>query len=112
MERRKASEFDPELLKLFDRYMHGGINRRQFLDGAGKFAVGGLTAAAILDMLAPNYAWAEQVPKGDARIKAEYITYASPQGYGMVKAYLVRPASAASSDTISLFVSSQFPPIL
>ena len=94
MERKKASDFDPELLKLFDRYVHGGINRRQFLDGAGKFAVGGLTAAAILEALAPNYAWAEQVPKDDKRLKTEYMTYSSPQGYGSVKGYFVRPASA------------------
>ena len=63
MERKKASEFDQELLNLFDQYVHGGISRRDFMDGAGKFAVGGLTAAAIFEALRPNYAFAEQVPK-------------------------------------------------
>ncbi len=94
-ERKKASDFHPEVLKLFDQYVHGGITRRQFLDGAGRFAVGGMTAGAILDALTPNYAWAEQVPKNDTRLKTEYITYSSPQGHGTVKAYLVRPASAS-----------------
>ena len=94
MERKKASEFDPELLRLFDRYVHGGISRREFLDGAARFAVGGLTAAAILESLGPNYAWAEQVPKDDKRIRTEYLNYPSPQGHGSVRAYTVRPADA------------------
>jgi carboxymethylenebutenolidase len=94
MERRKASEFDQELLNLFDQYVHGGISRRDFMDGAAKFAVGGLTAAAIFEALRPNYAYAEQVPKDDKRLKTEYITFASPQGYENVRAYLVRPAEA------------------
>jgi carboxymethylenebutenolidase len=95
MERKKASDFDPELLDLFDRYVHGGISRRELLEGAGKFAVGGLTAAAILESLSPNYAWAQQVPKDDPRLKAEYVEYPSPQGSGKMKGYLVRPAKAA-----------------
>jgi carboxymethylenebutenolidase len=93
--RKKASEFDQELLNLFDKYVHGGINRREFLDGAGKFAVGGMTATAILEALSPNYAWAEQIPKDDKRIKTEYIHYDSPMGYGSIKAYLVKPADGA-----------------
>jgi carboxymethylenebutenolidase len=95
MERMKASDFPQELLDLFHLYVHGEIDRRGFLDKAGKFAVGGLTAAAILDMLKPNYAWAEQVPKNDARIRAEYVTVPSPQGNGSIKGYFVRPAKAA-----------------
>ena len=94
MERKKASEFDQELLNLFDRYVHGGISRRDFMDGAAKFAVGGLTAAAIYEALAPKYAFAEQVPKDDKRLKSEYITFQSPQGYGGIRAYLARPADA------------------
>ena len=86
MERKKASEFDPELLRLFDRFVHGGISRREFLDGAARFAVGGLTAAAILESLGPNYAWAQQVPKDDKRIRTEYVTYPSPEGHGSVRA--------------------------
>ena len=94
MERKKAAEFDQELLKLFDRYVHGSISRRELLDGAARFAVGGLTAAAILESLSPNYAWAQQIPKDDRRIRTEYATYPSPQGYGSIRAYLVRPAEA------------------
>ena len=80
MERKKASDFDPELLSLFHRYVHGGISRREFLDGAAKFAVGGLTATALWDMLRPNYALAQQVAKDDKRIKADYTMYPSPKG--------------------------------
>jgi carboxymethylenebutenolidase len=93
-ERKKASDFPQELLNLFDQYVHGGINRRAFLDGAQKFAVGGVTATALFEMLRPNYAWAVQVPKDDNRIKAESATVPSPQGNGGIKGYLVRPASA------------------
>lgn len=92
MERKKASDVPQELLNLFDGYVHGGISRRQFLDGAQKFAVGGVTAAALLQMLKPNYAWAIQVPPDDKRIRAETQTVPSPQGNGSIKGYLVRPA--------------------
>lgn len=94
MERKKASDFPQELLDLFHLYVHGDINRRAFLERAGKFAVGGLTAAGIFEMLKPNYAWAQQVPKDDKRIRAEYATVPSPQGNGSIKGYLVRPAGA------------------
>jgi carboxymethylenebutenolidase len=96
MERKKASDFDPQLLSLFHRYIHGGISRREFLDGAAKFAVGGLTATALWDMLRPNYALAQQVAKDDKRIKAEYTMYPSPKGNssnGMMRGLLARPAS-------------------
>jgi carboxymethylenebutenolidase len=94
MERRKASDFPQGLLRLFDRYVHGEINRRDFLDGAQTFAVGGVTAAALFEMLKPNYAWATQVQGDDRRIKAEWVSVPSPQGNGNIKAYLVRPANA------------------
>ncbi|MBV1697280.1 MAG: dienelactone hydrolase family protein [Hyphomicrobiales bacterium] len=94
MERRKASEFPQALLQLFDRYVHGEISRRDFFDGAQKFAVGGLTAAALFEMLKPNYAWAIQMPPDDQRIKAEWATVPSPRGNGSIKGYLVRPADA------------------
>jgi carboxymethylenebutenolidase len=94
MERKKASDFPQELLNLFDLYVHGEIDRRAFLDGAKKFAVGGMTAMAIWESLRPNYAWAEQVPKNDSRLKTEYATVASPQGNGSIKGYLARPANA------------------
>ncbi|MQA30712.1 MAG: prolyl oligopeptidase family serine peptidase [Luteitalea sp.] len=93
MERKQASDFPQELLDLFDLYVHGDVNRRTFLDRAGKFAVGGLTAAGILEVLKPNYAWAQQIPKDDARIRTEYATVPSPQGNGSIKGYLVRPAN-------------------
>ena len=79
MERKKASDFPQELLNLFDGYVHGAISRREFLDGAEKFAVGGMTAAALFQMLKPNYAWAVQVPADDKRIQAEYDTVPSPR---------------------------------
>jgi carboxymethylenebutenolidase len=96
LERKKASDFDPQLLGLFHRYVHGGISRREFLDGAAKFAVGGMTATALWDMLKPNYALAQQVSKDDKRITAEYTTYPSPKGNssnGMMRGLLARPAS-------------------
>jgi len=95
MERKKASEFPQELLNLFDGYVHGGISRRQFLDRAQNYAVGGMTAAALFQMLKPNYAWAIQVSPDDERIKAESATVPSPQGNGEIKGYLVRPANSA-----------------
>src|SRR5687767_12246915 len=92
---KTASDFDPELLILFDAYVHGAIDRRGFLDRAGKFAVGGVTAGMLLDTLNPKFAEAQQVAKEDKRIKAEYVEYPSPQGYGTMRGYLVRPAGAA-----------------
>lgn len=95
MERRKASDYPQELLNLFDRYVHGELDRRGFLEGAKKFAVGGLTATAIWESLRPNYAWAQQVPKDDSRLKTEYATVPSPAGNGSIRGYLVRPAKVA-----------------
>ncbi len=94
MERKKASDFPQELLNLFDGYVHGGISRRQFLDGAQRFAAGGVTANALLQMLKPNYALARQVAPDDPRIKAESVTVQSPLGNGSIKGTLVRPANA------------------
>lgn len=92
MERRLASEYPQELLNLFDKFVHGDIDRRAFLEGAQKYAVGGMTAAAIVESLTPNFAWAQQVAKDDARIKVGYETVASPDGNGSIKGYLARPA--------------------
>ena len=94
MERRKASDFPPDVMRLFDGYVHGVISRREFLDRAAKYAIGGFTAAAMLESLRPNYAWAQQVRRDDARVRAEYATYPSPQGSGPMRGYLVRPAAA------------------
>ena len=93
MERLKASDFPPEVLKLFDGYVHGAISRRDFLDRASKYAIGGFTAAAMLESLRPNYAFAQQVAKDDARIKTEYLSYPSPQGSGTMRGYFARPAN-------------------
>jgi len=95
MERKKASEYPQELLNLFDKYVHGDIERRDFLEGAQKFAVGGVTATAIWESLRPNYAWAEQVPKDDKRLKTEYVIVPSPMGNNNIKGYFVRPANAS-----------------
>jgi len=95
MERKKASDFPQEVLNLFDGYVHGRMSRRDFLDNASKYAVGGFTAAAMLESLRPNFAWAEQVKKDDPRLKAEYVEYPSPQGSGTMKGYLVKPANAS-----------------
>ncbi|MET0747975.1 MAG: YghX family hydrolase [Rhizobium sp.] len=92
MTRLTAKDFQPELLELYDYYAHGKITKREFLDRAAKFAVGGLTAAAILASMSPNYALAQQVEFTDPDILAEYITYPSPQGNGTIRAYMVRPA--------------------
>ncbi len=95
MDRKTAKDYPQELLNLFDRYVHGDIERREFLDGAKKYATAGVTATAIWESLRPNYAWAQQVPKDDSRLKTEYITVPSPQGNGNIKGYFVRPAKAA-----------------
>jgi len=100
MERKKASDYPQELLDLFHEYQHGDISRREFFDRAGKFAVGGLTVAAIFESLRPNYAWAQQVPKDDKRIKTETATVSSPQGNGSIKGYLAKPASAGKHPAV------------
>jgi len=94
MERKKATDFPQELLRVFDRYVHGEISRREFLDSAKKYAIGGLTAMAIWESLRPNYALAEEVAKDDARVFTEYVTVSSPQGNGSIRGYFVRPAKA------------------
>jgi carboxymethylenebutenolidase len=94
MNRQKATDFHPQVLKLFDQYVHGGISRRDFLDRAAPFAAGGTTAAGILASLSPNYAWAQQVPESDPRIQVSRVEYQSPQGHGTIKALMVRPSKA------------------
>ena len=94
MERKTAHDFDQELLILFDAYVHGGIDRRTFLDRAAKFAVGGVTAVMLLEQLSPKFAEAQVVRTDDARIAPEYVEYDSPNGSGKMRGYLVRPAAA------------------
>ena len=92
MERKVASDYPQELLDLFHEYQHGDITRRTFLDRAAKFAIGGLTVAAIYESMIPNFAWAQQVPPDDKRIKVGYEVVQSPAGNGTIKGYLARPA--------------------
>jgi carboxymethylenebutenolidase len=94
MERKTANDFDPEVLILFDAYVHGAIDRRGFLNKASKYAAGGVTAAMLLDALNPRFAEAQQVAKDDKRIKTEYLPYPSPQGNSTTKGYLAQPAAA------------------
>lgn len=93
MQRKTASDFDQELLILFDAYVHGSLDRRGFLEAAKKFAVGGVTASMLLAALSPDFAQAQVVPQDDKRIKTERVEFASPAGYGLVRGYLARPAT-------------------
>jgi carboxymethylenebutenolidase len=92
MERKTAHDFDQDLLILFDAYVHGAIDRRAFLEQASRYAVGGVTAAMLLDQLSPKFAEAQVVRTDDERIVTEYIEYDSPSGYGKMRGYLARPA--------------------
>ena len=92
--RKQASDFDQGLLDLFDRYVHGLIDRREFLDGAASFAVGGVSATALLESLSPRYAERQQVRSDDAQVSGEYVEYSSPRGAGTMRGYLVRPAGS------------------
>lgn len=92
--RQKASDFDPEVLRLFDQYVHGIIDRRGFLAGAARFAMGATTTAGLLAALSPQFAAAQQVKPDDKRLSAKYLEFASPKGYGKARGYLVKPAKA------------------
>jgi len=94
MERLTAKDFNPELLNIFDQYVHGDIDRRGFLDRAAKYAAAPVTAAMLLDMLSPKFAEAQQIAKDDKRIKTEWVEIDSPKGYGKIKAYVAKPANA------------------
>jgi len=95
MQRKTAGDFAPEVLRLFDQYVHGFIDRRGFLSGAAKYAAGGVTATMLLDMLNPRFAEAQQIAKDDKRISAKFAEYLSPAGHGTMRGYLARPAHAA-----------------
>jgi carboxymethylenebutenolidase len=94
MTRQTAKDFHPDVLKLFDKYVHGLLPRREFLKSAGKFAIGAATAEGLLEALSPRFAEAQQVAGNDARIKARFVELPSPKGYGTVRGYLVQPANA------------------
>ncbi|MGI8560771.1 MAG: dienelactone hydrolase family protein [Luteimonas sp.] len=92
--RSRASDFDPEVLQLFDQYVHGAIDRRGFLTGAARFAVGAAGAAGLLAALAPNFAAAQQVSPEDKRLSTAFVEFPSPKGYGTGRGSLVKPAAA------------------
>ena len=103
MEPRKP-KLPAEAVQLYNEFIHGHISRREFFDGAKKFAVGGLAAGTIIDMLMPDYAAAQQVSKTDARLKTSYETVQSPMGNGSIKGYLARPASAGTNKLPGIIV--------
>lgn len=104
MTRKTANDFHPEVLSLFDQYVHGHVSRRDFLQGAGKFALAGATAASLLEGLSPRFAEAKQVNEDDPRIKTSYVEYSSPNGYGKLRGYLTQPAQAKGKLPIVLVV--------
>lgn len=91
MTRLTAKDFPQELLEYYDYYAHGKISKREFLQLAGKYAVGGMTALALFNLLKPNYALAGQISFTDPDIHAQYIRYPSPEGHAEVRGYLVVP---------------------
>ena len=104
MTRKTAADFAPEVLQLFDRYVHGLLSRRGFLQSAAKYTVGAVGAEAVLAALSPNFANAQQVPGNDPRIQTRYVEIASPKGYGTVRGYLAQPAAAQGKLPVVLVV--------
>jgi carboxymethylenebutenolidase len=102
--RQTAADFHPEVLRLFDAYVHGGIDRRGFLERAALFAASGVTAAGLLEALNPRFAQAEQVPPKDPRIEGSFVELDAPKGYGKVRTYQVRPVKAAGKLPVVLVV--------
>ena len=102
--RKTADDFDPEVLRLFDKYVHGDIDRRGFLLGAARFAVGATTAAGLLAALTPQFAMAQQIKPDDKRLKTEYIEFPSPDGYGTARGYLAKPAKSRKPLPVVLVV--------
>ncbi len=94
MQRRRASDFDQRILELHDGYVHGRMSKRDFLDHASKYAVGGVSAAALLASLQPDYALAQQVAPDDPAVMSEMVEYPSPEGNGSVRGLMARPAAA------------------
>lgn len=94
MDRKKASDFDPDLLELYDGYVHGKMSKREFLSTAGKYVATGVTAVALLESLQPNYALAQQVAPDDPTIETMVVEYPSPKGHGMIKGLMAKPIDA------------------
>jgi carboxymethylenebutenolidase len=95
MSRKTTDDFHPEVLRLFDKYVHGIIPRREFLKSAAQYAVAGLTAEILLDALSPKFAQAQQIAADDSRIKTSRLEIPSPQGYGRIRAYAATPSKAS-----------------
>ena len=94
MQRKKASDFDPRLLELYDGYVHGKMTKRAFMSNATKYVAAGVTAAAVLESLQPNYALAQQVPADDPSIETMVAEYESPDGHGTIKGLMAKPTGA------------------
>jgi carboxymethylenebutenolidase len=103
-ERKKATDFPQEVLALFDGYVHGFIERRDFLEGAAKVLGGGAAALSVLSALQPRYAWAQQVPPDDPRMQAQYVEYPSPNGSGTMRGYLATPRGATEAKPAILVI--------
>ncbi|SEW35588.1 carboxymethylenebutenolidase [Aliiroseovarius sediminilitoris] len=93
-QRKRASDFDPRILEVFDGYVHGKLSKREFIAKAGRYAAAGVTGAMIFEQLQPNYALAQQVAPDDPDIETEVIEYESPEGHGMIRGLMARPAGA------------------
>ncbi len=104
MPTQTAADFAPEVLRLFDQYVHGSISRRGFLDGARRYAVGGMTAVGLLEALSPDFAQAQQVAPSDARLVTSRLNFDSPQGYGKASGYLAKPAQSSGKDIPAVLV--------
>ena len=102
MARQTVADFDPDVLRLFDQYVHGQIDRRGFLDAAARYAAGATGAVALLTALSPKFAEAQQVKPDDQRIRGERLAFDSPEGNGKASGYLVRPADAAGASPLVL----------
>ncbi len=92
--RKRASDFHPRILEIFDGYVHGKMSKREFIAQAGRYTTAGVTGAMILEQLQPNYAWAQQVAADDPEIETQVIEYESPEGHGTIRALMARPAGA------------------
>lgn len=93
--RKKASDFDPRILEIFDGYVHGTMSKREFISKAGKYTAAGMTGAMILDQLQPNYAWSQQVAPDDPAIQTMVVAYDSPDGHSETSGLMAMPANAA-----------------
>lgn len=104
MNRLTAQDFQPEVLKLFDQFVHGDISRRSFIDRAAGIAGSTAAATALLASLTPQFAQAQQVKPDDARIVTRKQSFDSPQGNGQVSGYLAKPANAKGKLPVVLVV--------